>query len=59
MQFDCRSILIKNQLKTDDLDLISNIFADNLESIYSTDEPVRELDNQMLTPTLVEDNVTD
>ncbi|RNA34690.1 RNA-directed DNA polymerase from mobile element jockey-like, partial [Brachionus plicatilis] len=56
-----RSITIKvnNQLKTDDSDLISNIFADNLESIFSTDESVRELDNQVLTPTLIEDNDTD
>ncbi|RNA02265.1 RNA-directed DNA polymerase from transposon X, partial [Brachionus plicatilis] len=56
-----RSITIKvnNQLKTDDSDLISNIFADNLESIFSTDESVRELDNQVLSPTLIEDNDTD
>ncbi|RMZ97120.1 hypothetical protein BpHYR1_040247, partial [Brachionus plicatilis] len=56
-----RSITIKvnNQLKTDDSDLISNIFADNLESIFSTDESVRDLDNQVLTPTLIEDNDTD
>ncbi|RNA09269.1 hypothetical protein BpHYR1_020196 [Brachionus plicatilis] len=28
-------------------------------SIFSTDESVRELDNQVLTPTLIEDNETD
>ncbi|RNA38062.1 hypothetical protein BpHYR1_051019 [Brachionus plicatilis] len=52
-------IKVNNQLKTDDSDLISNIFANNLEFIFSTDESVRELDNPVLTPSLIEDNDTD
>ncbi|RNA13349.1 hypothetical protein BpHYR1_046503 [Brachionus plicatilis] len=34
------TIKVNNQLKTDDLDLISNIFADNLESIFQPMNPM-------------------